>query len=188
MQKTKPQIQIVVEEEEAYLDVGGKLLDYVDLLELIARMSYDFDKNSMNNLLTLIDLADFITPKNKNIPLLKNSVRELIFRNYKGSLPNEFDIQKMAKKRLPDLISGCKVINKKSNFKHVPDIWIDLNQKIVPVEVKLNDFNDKAKEQLIRYINFYDCDTGIAIGNKLTTNLPANINFISIKELEDIND
>lgn len=40
-----------------------------------------------------------------------------------------------------------------------------------------------AKMQLMRYMNVYDTKIGLAIGRKLTVDLPANIEFIPLTEL-----
>lgn len=77
-----------------------------------------------------------------------------------------------------------KLIRKKNNSKHIPDAWVEQDGEEIPVEMKLNDFDAKALKQLRRYINVYKKNKGIAIGRKLTVELPSDIRFISLEELE----
>lgn len=181
-------LKIVEEEGVSYLDVGGHLLDYADLFDLISRMSYKVKEHGLQNLLTLIDVAKLLIPTNKNVPYLEQAVRELVLRNFQSSLDSEFDIQDLAKEKIVHLIEGSKVIDKTPDSKHMPDIWLEIEGKEIPVEVKLNKFDAKAKEQLARYVNFYESSKGVAVGRELTTELPNNMMFISIKELRDTNE
>ena len=81
------------------------------------------------------------------------------------------------------------VYNHKMDKHHRPDAWVRLGMfedcDLAPVEIKLCDFNITALRQLQRYMDFYKCDYGIAVGRKLTVTLPNNVFFISIKELEE---
>ena len=82
---------------------------------------------------------------------------------------------------------GYKKISKHNNPKFQPDRWAArIGSNIpIPVEVKLHAFDKAALEQLQGYMTEYECSDGIAIGEKLTVELPDNIRFISIKELTD---
>lgn len=75
------------------------------------------------------------------------------------------------------------VIDHKNNIQHIPDRWINIGIEEIPVEFKLNYFNDSALKQLNRYINFYKSSYGIAIGRELRVSLPNNICFISLEEI-----
>ena len=100
---------------------------------------------------------------------------------------NEFYYQNMFKKNYSKIRKG-KVIHKKSNGLDIPDSWVDKNGEIIPVEVKIEKFNGKALKQLLRYMETYNCKNGIAVAKELTIGLPKEIEFISIKELEEANE
>lgn len=100
---------------------------------------------------------------------------------------NEFYYQDMFNKNYSKIRKG-KVIHKKSDGLNIPDSWVEKDNKIIPVEVKKEEFNQKALKQLLRYMKTYNCKNGIAVAKKLTINLPKEIEFISIKELEEANE
>ena len=66
-------------------------------------------------------------------------------------------------------------------------MWLRNNMQEIPVEVKKFEFGRAALKQLLRYMKFYKCDKGIAVAKKLIVELPENIRFISIEELEELN-
>lgn len=68
-----------------------------------------------------------------------------------------------------------KVSNKESL---IPDFMIVKNGELYPVECKVGAFNYRALSQLEGYLNYYRCNKGIAIGNKLKAPLDENIKFV----------
>ena len=80
------------------------------------------------------------------------------------------------------------VYNHKMDKANRPDAWVRLGLfedcELAPVEIKLHEFNITALRQLLRYLDFYKCNYGIAVGERLTTEIPNNIFFVSIKELD----
>lgn len=167
------------------ININGYSLDYIELYELISKMSYEVSKYGLGNLLELIKIAKLITPKEKNIPFLENSVREIVLRNFENSLPTEFDIHNVVKENIHKVIGSCKIIKKQNHGKHQPDIWVNILGEEIPIEVKLKTFDGKALKQLRRYMEFYRTDKGICVARTLSVRLPENIRFISIKELEE---
>ncbi|MGX7195215.1 hypothetical protein [Enterococcus olivae] len=167
---------------EKFIKINDKHFDYIDLLEFVCKASYTSD--DLNTLLATIDLARDIAPTDK-VGFLQQSVREIVLRNFDSKTFTEFDIHNLAKEKISSFISGCEVINHKNHPKHIPDMWVRIGRKEIPVEIKLRDFNLKARNQLERYMDFYGCEKGIAIGKRATTKLPENILFISIAELEE---
>lgn len=160
----------------------GRHLDYIGLYELASKKSYEVSKYGVSKLLSLVDLAKAITPEDKNLPFIEQSVRELILRNYMSSIPREKDIQSIVKENITKVFNECEVISRINDHRHQPDLWLVVQGEEVPVEIKLKKFNRKALEQLERYITFYKCNKGVAIAEKLTTKLPQNIKFISVME------
>ena len=100
---------------------------------------------------------------------------------------NEFTYQELFKRNYNKLNKG-EIINRKNNKTDIPDAWVKRNNEYIPVEVKQYKFNNKALEQLQRYIKVYKCKKGIAVAQELDVNIPDNIEFISIKELQDLDE
>lgn len=97
---------------------------------------------------------------------------------------NEFYYQDSFCKSVPKLLPTMKVVTVKVDGKNIPDAWLqDEYGNVIPVEVKLHDFNSAAKKQLERYIQIYHTNYGIAVGEKLTTSLPDNMFFISLSDI-----
>lgn len=97
---------------------------------------------------------------------------------------NEFTYQDMFKKNYSKIGKG-KVVNLKTDGHNIPDAWVRRGDCILPVEVKLKGFDDKALKQLERYMKVYKCEKGIAVGRTLNVKLPQNIEFVFLSELED---
>lgn len=101
-----------------------------------------------------------------------------ITRNYSI---NEYTIQRGFKENIDKIFNGkAKLIEKKNNNRHIPDVWIELENEEIPVEVKLDKFDNKALKQLERYMKFYNCNKGIAVAKSYTASSKDNIIFISI--------
>lgn len=81
-------------------------------------------------------------------------------------------------------IRNGKITRVKSDGYNIPDSWVLKDDELIPVEVKKNSFDAKALKQLERYIKVYGCKYGIAVGSQLTTELPNNIEFIPISEID----
>ena len=97
---------------------------------------------------------------------------------------NEFYYHNLFVKNFSKIRNG-KVISHSDDGKNIPDIWVEYKNGETPVEIKLHDFNKKALNQLLRYMNCYKTVNGIAVGEKLTVDLPPNIEFISLEELRN---
>lgn len=96
---------------------------------------------------------------------------------------NEFHYQDLFKEKCSSLGLG-KIVKHKNNGKDIPDAWVNRNGELIPVEVKVSDFNAKALKQLNRYISSYKAKHGIAVARNLTVKLPDNIEFIPFDKLE----
>ena len=146
----------------------------------------------------LVDIGDYkaaknmlkeITPlvyqhKDENLHEYLDVVDFYYFENKMMDRKNEFYYHNLFNNRCEKLFPEFRIIKKKNIPGHYPDAWVEREGEEIPVEVKLNDFNDKALRQLKRYIQVYEKSKGIAIGRKLTVKLPENILFISLDELE----
>lgn len=60
---------------------------------------------------------------------------------------NEFTIHEIFKENINNIFNGkAKQIIKKNNMRHIPDVWIEIDDEEIPVEIKLHEFNKKALE------------------------------------------
>ena len=122
--------------------------------------------------------------KRFNVPFLESCVMQIIL---KGIDRTEKDIYSLFERNYQYILGGnYKIVKIKNDTCHKPDFWLKTNFETIPVEIKLHNFDKKALQQLLRYINFYNCKHGIAVGEKLTAELPDNISFISIDSLNSI--
>jgi len=99
---------------------------------------------------------------------------------------NEFNLHSEFNKKINKLFDNAELLDKKNNAHHQPDSWIKIKDKEIPVEMKLDSFDTKALDQLLRYMNFYKTEMGIAVGSDLKVDLPKNIIFISKDEIENV--
>lgn len=114
-----------------------------------------------------------------NYPFIHNAIRESVMRNFINSRPRESDVHDWFIKNHENIILDHKIIKRINNAKHIPDAWLcDQNGEHVPVEMKLDSFDNRHLQQLLRYMDFYQCNKGIAIGRKLNCKLPGNVVFI----------
>jgi hypothetical protein len=95
---------------------------------------------------------------------------------------NEFALQDLFKSRVKELISPeAEIVSVPRLKKHWPDSFVKLGDEVIPVEVKLDAFDNKALRQLMRYMKAYDAQRGLAVAGRLTVELPTNISFIELK-------
>lgn len=100
---------------------------------------------------------------------------------------NEYYIHSIFKKNIKKLLGDdVAIADVKNNQRHIPDAWVKQDDQLIPVEMKLKLFDLKALTQLKRYMDFYKSSKGIAVGSASTVILPANITFISIKQIEGV--
>lgn len=164
------------------------LLDYIDLFNLAAMLSQDSYINKLTNLLKILDLAKRIQPAGKNAAYIEMSVSKLIIANWNRTLPREFDIHNTFKENIERILVDCKLIDKKSDQKQQPDVWVSYVGNECPVEIKLKDFGAKALTQLEGYMEYYSSTVGMAVGRALTVTLPDNIIFVPIDTLTESED
>lgn len=98
----------------------------------------------------------------------------------------EFYYQHLFDKYANLIIKDCKVIKKPYAGNLMPDSWIEIDGEFMPVEVKRRMFDKKALEQLEGYMNYYKTVRGVAVAKELRVDLPENILFVSINELEKV--
>lgn len=165
--------------EEIDLPVySNEYIGFIELLETASRLSF-IEPEILDRNLKLIEIAGkMCTNKEKHFMLA--SIRQSIMKNFLDVVPSEFDVHKWFKSRYRTLLGkNFKMINRKNDPKHIPDFWLSFNNKFIPVEIKLNSFDNRHLKQLQRYMFFYKCSEGIAVAQSLNCELPKNIKFIS---------
>ena len=147
------------------------------------------DNDNIEQALTLLKVASYYRINDEVYNSLYfaalNTVtdRRLLEKNE----PNEFYYQDLFNRIYPKM-EDIKIILVENDKKNIPDSWILKNNEKIPVEVKKDKFNDAALSQLERYIKVYNCCHGIAVAKELSVELPSNITFVSIHDLEAHND
>lgn len=120
----------------------------------------------------------------KEYPFIRQAITQTVMSNYLTTRDTEFDKHKLFERNWRTVFdSSHELTSRKNNPAHIPDFWMRKDENFIPVEIKLNNFTTKSLKQLLRYMDFYDCERGIAVAEKLTCTLPENIKFISFKEL-----
>lgn len=98
---------------------------------------------------------------------------------------NELSYHLLFEKNYSKIREG-KIVKKKTDGLNIPDLWVEKGDHIIPVEIKLKSFDKAALKQLKRYMIAYKSKYGIASAEKLTVDLPENIEFIPFSELENV--
>lgn len=140
---------------------------------------------AMTDLQKALDIADEAL---KEIPsfYLNQCVHESLLHIGLRCAYSEQDVYRWFEKRYKSFLGEeSYIINKKSEKNNIPDFWVNFLNKETPVECKLNCFDKKALKQLIRYINFYKCNFGIAVANSCSVDIPDNIKFIKF-DMEEL--
>ena len=163
--------------------MGGEEKNLFDILTDIKKFIYENQMESAKKLLKVYKPLIFGSGDD-NLIEYYHSVQFEYFYWKHSAKESEFKYHKLFKEKIEKLLPEYKLIKKKNNPRHIPDAWVERDGEEIPVEIKLNDFDQKALRQLRRYINVYKKNKGIAIGRKLTVDLPSDIRFISLEELE----
>lgn len=147
-------------------------------MEVAVHNSFLYPEKLYENL-KLLESAEELLPNKFDYPFLRNACQESIMRNFLSTRISEKDIHIWFNKNLNLLLGeGWNIVKRKNHHKHIPDFWLENNNSYIPVEIKLHTFDPRHLEQLVRYINFYGCTEGLAIGRELNCALPNNIKFL----------
>jgi hypothetical protein len=154
------------------------------MLNDISELSYTDPLGAIKALRHLDDSMSF--SMYDGLDWLGVAVMEQTMLHYTGSTRKplrkfrEKDIENHFYKNLNTYIPGATKTTTKTTGGHVPDGCILLEGETYPVEVKVEDFDKKAFEQLNWYMRMFGAKRGIAVAQKLTCVLPENIIFIRI--------
>ena len=119
-------------------------------------------------------------PTNQDILHLYNAMLGYIGEIRKQET-SENELQKKFFDNLSSYIPGAVRVFKKGTEDDKPDGFIEINNKILPVEVKKESFDYRALIQLSRYIKRFECSQGIAVAKNLICKLPEHVIFIQMK-------
>ncbi len=147
-------------------------------MDIAVHRSY-LHPDEINKNLGILDDADELLPNKYDYPFLRNACRETVIRNFLDTRITEKDVHNWFRKKVSVLLGEhYRIVYRKNDKRHIPDFWIKGNETYIPVEIKLHKFSPRHLQQLLRYMNVYDCAQGIAVALELNCNLPSNINFI----------
>ena len=156
-----------------YKDIQNECMNALDF---IVNRSYMYPNELCYNLGVVDEIEKF---SNFKIPFIYQACREKIIKNYDDVRVLEKDIYEWFNNNVIDILGvNYKIIKRKNNPKHIPDFWIENMDEICPVEIKLHNFDSKSLQQLQRYMDFYKCKKGIAVGKELSCEIPENVLFI----------
>ncbi|NMB41003.1 MAG: hypothetical protein GX996_03610 [Firmicutes bacterium] len=162
-----------------FLFAGDIKIDRFSMLALASKFAYEDDEYAWE----ILNLASKLF-HHQNDFVFNELYRAVAMEITRVNLKGESDLYPVFNRNANKVLGvNAKVIKRRNNPKHQPDSWIRINGEDIPVEIKLNKFDNRALSQLKRYMNFYECSKGIAVANELTVKLPQNIQFISLERL-----
>lgn len=170
------EIRTVTEGERTDYFVNGVMIDRFKLLAMACEAENEDEAWELMHIASIL----FHSQDDKTFNSLYGAVAMEITRSF---IQNEFYYHGVFKKNYSKIRDG-KVIKNKSDGKNIPDAWVERSGYIIPVEIKLNKFDENALQQLERYMKTYGSKKGIACARELSVKLPKNIEFISFSELE----
>lgn len=150
----------------------SKIIDYVD------DHIYP-DEKKINGYVSGLDYIGY----NLKIPVYSTLVAALKQHIYTIHNFDEFYYQGLFRRYANELIPNVKIIQKVTDGKNIPDSWIEISEKLCPVECKKGSFDNKAFAQLKRYMATYKSDFGVAVAKDLKVELSDNIIFIPLSDL-----
>lgn len=175
----KDGMSVTITREHGYLEcyLDGEKLDRFEMLS--ASLNCD-DKKTAFEILNFASIL--FHPRGDYVfNTLYGAVAFEIARKFEK---DELYFQRLFKEKCSSLGLG-EIVPHKDNQKHIPDAWINRNGELIPVEVKVSDFNKKALKQLNRYMDVYNTRHGIAVARSLAVELPDNIEFIPFDAFTD---
>lgn len=171
-----------IEEERIYN--GFEIIPIVDLMLCDNQFKIASDLIKLTRLL-------FHTYKDKTITecMYLHSLEHLDYRRIelRTVFYNELFLYDLIKRDISVLIPSAVVVDFHIIQGHIPDLMIELDGEMCPVEVKKSNINKSALDQLRRYLRVYNCKKGFLMGTKLSTVIEEDhITFIDISHLRDM--
>ncbi len=109
--------------------------------------------------------------------IMFEAARNMATENRSSIAPpfTEFDVHREFWERLSELVPGAKRVQGPSDGINVPDGWVEIGGDLIPVEVKRDVFNGRARNQLQRYMTAYRATRGIAVCPKFSCETDTSI-------------
>lgn len=163
--KTKSQ-KTILNEMESICKKAFECKNILEIKDLIKDFN-DFKNNKQN-----IKIWDY--------PHLLDSVFTELLSVKHSFIANEFHLHKKFKENYKLFFPKAEILKVKNSPENIPDFWLKENNVIFPVEIKLKKFDKTALSQLLKYMDFYKSEKGVAVAPILKTKLPENITFIKL--------
>ena len=125
---------------------------------------------------------------NKLIHLTQSIQFSLLFafhKKLKKHTLSEKNLQDYFFKNLNTFLPDAKQLHLSTCNDYKPDGLVLLNGQKIPVEVKLSVFNEKARWQLLRYMDYTDAQQGIAVARNYNAKPDDRIIFVGIDTHEN---
>lgn len=183
-------LELLTEENVHLLDAESAQWRMNRLAIGVAYLAEALSANTYEDALSLVRVAEAAYPYLDASEMEKLSlaiVHEAFRVHHRWKCKNEYYYQELFKEQAEQIIPGCEVVQRKMLKEHRPDAWIKLDGSVIPVEVKLHDFDRLALRQLERYMDAYGEERGVAVAREATVALPENIIFVGLDQLVDPN-
>ena len=168
---------------EPFYKIDGVLYDKYQLLALASKLA----PKSKKDALLILKMAEELYSKfeDENFDKLCYCVHMFII--YENMNKDELYYQDVFKNNCQRILGDEYELYDKKNLKRKrPDAWVVKNNvEQIPVEMKLHCFGDSALKQLLNYMDLYECDNGIAIGESCNVELPNNIMFVELSKVKE---
>lgn len=173
----------VVPVMEEMITIDGLPFRKYDLLGLVYKF---IDNNNLDEAETLLKMTEVMYTnkiESETFNRICSSLYDLII--YEENKKDELYYQGIFKAHCKEILGDDYNIYEMKNLQlKRPDAWVKYNELIIPVEMKMGNFNCSALKQLQEYMKLYKYSYGIAIGSKATIDLPSNITFIEIERVK----
>ncbi len=168
---------------EPFYKIDGVLYDKYQLLALASKLA----PKSKKDALLILKMAEELYSKfeDENFDELCYCVHMFII--YENMNKDELYYQDVFKNNCQRILGDEYELYDKKNLKRKRlDAWVVKNNvEQIPVEMKLHCFGDSALKQLLNYMDLYECDNGIAIGESCNVELPNNIMFVELSKVKE---
>lgn len=156
------------EENQALVNIRYvELLRQIRALDSIARQAYGADPMAaLNRLSGTTELNDL----HPDLGWIKTVVLSMAAVSLDHSRAKEMDVHRDFWERLHVYLPGAMKTAKSGVREHQPDGWLVYQGDLLPVEMKLGVFDEKAASQLARYMERYGSMRGVAVGRSFTCN------------------
>ena len=172
---------------EEIFTINGLPFRKYDLLAIACRLIDENKLEDAENLLRMTEGMYGNKSGSDSFNRIASALYDLVL--YEDMKKNEIYYQEVFKRHCKEILGdGYEIYDKKDLQSKRPDAWVSYKNEIIPIEMKMGNFNQASLKQLQNYMDIYDCSYGIAIGNKLTIEIPSNITFVGMDIVKQYDD